>query len=405
VSASAHRTRSASSLAILVAASAAQVSVSLINYGLPSIGPDLRRTFGLSLPELGAVLTAGLLGSGLALVAAGIAVDRFGTRVSMLSAVALSSGGLVAAGLAHSKWVLFAGLIVFGLGTSVVPVAGAGELLRAYPVERRGWALGIRQMAVPLGGIISAVAFPVLRAAGGVRLPILVAAVLVGVSGIAFGVLAGPPHKAERGGTQRAAFGTILRAPGMLRLLAVAALYIVVLQSLLTFAVPTARDAGLSVFWAGAAYFVLNVAAATSRVVWGMVADRGGGTRRARTLTDIGMVAAVGAGLFAAALHVGTALVIVAVAVFAFGALGWNGVLYVAAAERVGIEYAGRAMGVASTVVFGLSFAAMPPMGALAHHFGWDALWISAVAIAAAGALVARGLDRPRVGPAPEPVR
>ena len=70
---------------MLASASAAQAAVSFVNFGLPSIGPDLRRHFGLSLPELGAVLTAALLGSGLALIAAGIAVDRLGARRATLA--------------------------------------------------------------------------------------------------------------------------------------------------------------------------------------------------------------------------------------------------------------------------------------------------------------------------------
>ncbi len=72
-----------------------------------------------------------------------------------------------------------------------MPVAGAGALFRAYPAARRGWALGVRQMAVPLGGTVAALLLPVLESLGGVRLPFLVAAVAVGVSGAVFAALAG----------------------------------------------------------------------------------------------------------------------------------------------------------------------------------------------------------------------
>src|ERR1700704_4843901 len=68
---------------------------------------------------------------------------------------------------------LFAGLLVSGVGTAVVPVAGAGALFRVYPAARRGWALGVRQMSVPLGGTVAALVPPGLESAGGVRLPLL----------------------------------------------------------------------------------------------------------------------------------------------------------------------------------------------------------------------------------------
>ena len=37
--------------------------MSFVGFGLPAIGPQLRHVYGLSLAELGAVLTANLLGA------------------------------------------------------------------------------------------------------------------------------------------------------------------------------------------------------------------------------------------------------------------------------------------------------------------------------------------------------
>ena len=92
-----------SSRAVLGWASAAQASVSLVNFGLPAIGPQLSDEFDMSLFWLGAVLTAGLLGSGLALIMAGVAVDRLGARRAMLLGTALATLGLVAAAFAPTR--------------------------------------------------------------------------------------------------------------------------------------------------------------------------------------------------------------------------------------------------------------------------------------------------------------
>jgi hypothetical protein len=75
--------------------------------------------------------------------------------------------------------------------------------------------------------------------------------------------------------------------------------------------------------------------------------------------------------------------------VFAFGAFGWNALVYVSAAERAGLEYAARAMGIASTVVFVLSSLSSPVMGTVAAHAGWDATWLVTCGLALAGAAVA----------------
>lgn len=384
--------RTYSARAVLVGASAAQAAVSFVTFGLPSIGPDMRHHFHLSLPELGAVLTANLFGAGLMLIVAGIAVDRFGSRAATFAGTALGTGGLLLAAVASSKIQLFAGLLVSGLGASVVPVAGAGALFRVYAPAKRAFALGIRQMAVPLGGVFGAASMPGLQALAGVRLPLLVAAVLLGATGAWFAIVA--EHEPLPAAAGARSFRTIFRAPGMQRLLLVAAFYIVVLQAALVYTVPSARAFGLSAFAAGATYFVLNVTAMVARLAWGRVADRGGGARRTQTLFETGVVAAVGGALFTLALHVGAAAVIPAVIVFGFGALGWNALVYVSAGERTGPELAGRSVALAATVVFLLSALVTPALGALADHAGWDAFWGTIAGLAAVGAAVAATLRR-----------
>jgi MFS family permease len=378
--------------AVLAGASAAQASVAFVNFGLPAIGPELQDEFGLSLFELGAVLGAGLLGSGLALLVAGVAVERLGARRTLVAGTSLGTAALVVSALSTTKGPLFGSLLAFGLGSAVVPVAGAGELFRVYPAGRRGWALGVRQTAVPLGGTIAALTFPALHALGGTRLTLLTTAAAVGATGVAFALVVGPPAPAAR---IPAPFRSIWRAPGMQRLLAVAACYIVVLQALLAYVVPAVREAGFSELVAASAYFAINVVAMWARIAWGRVADRGGGSRRVRTLVEIGLVSAVGSLLFAVALHGRALLVLAAAVLFGIGALGWNALVYVSAGERAAPELAARSVAVAATVVFLLSGVVTPVLGAVVDVAGWDALWLSTAALAAAGALLAAGLRRP----------
>jgi MFS family permease len=384
---------------VLVWASAAQASVSLVNFGLPAIGLELRDEFGLTLAELGAVLTASLLGSGVALFAAGVVVDRFGSRPTTFAGSLLGAAALAGAALAPSVWLLIALMAISGAALAVVPIAGMGSLFRVYAPDRRGWALSVRQMAVPLGGVIGAVLLPALDVLGGARLAVGLCAVPIAITGVCFALVAGD----VRGPGERARMGfrRIWAAPGMKRLLLVAAFYIVVLQSLLVYSVPAARDAGLSAFAAGAAFFALNVTAAVARLVWGRLADGRGGTRRVQMLVGAGWVAAAGGLVFAPALQLGSAAALAAVVLFAFGALGWNALVYVSAGERTPPELAGQSVAVAATLIFVLSALSTPPMGALAEHVGWDIFWPLVAGLAAAGALLAAGLmRRERAAPA-----
>jgi MFS family permease len=373
---------------VLAGAVAAQTAVSVVNFGLPAVGPELQADFDLSLFELGAVLTAGLLGAGVSLVGAGILVDRIGARAAMLAGTALGSLGLALAAAAPTKETLFVALFVFGIGSAVVPIAGTGALFRVYPAPRRGWALGVRQTAVPLGGAVAAILFPVLYALGGAGLTLAASACAVAVTGVWFAaVSSGDRPDARHVG--RGSLATILRAPGVPTLLAVAACYIVVLQALLAFLVPAVEAAGNSELTASIAYFAVNLAAGVARIVWGSVADRGGGARRVRTLVEVGVVASAGALVFGVALHAGPVAIVVAAVLFGLGALGWNALVYLSAGERVDPSLAGRSVAVAATVVFVLSGLATPVLGAVVDVLGWDALWIASAAVAALGASLA----------------
>lgn len=377
--------------AVLATATCAQASVAFVSFGLPAIGPELSRSFQLSLAELGAVLTAGLFGAGLALIVAGMAVDRFGTRRPILAGIALAVVGLCVAATAESTAVLGTALVVFGVGSAVVPIAGTGALFHSYPPARRAWALGVRQMAVPLGGAIAALAMPGLEDYGGAGLVFGVAAVGVAITGLLFAYAATDPPRVSSARVHQP-LRSIWRTPGIQRLLVVAAFYIVVLQAVLAFTVPAGLAAGLTAFAASATFFAVNVSAMVSRIVWGRVADGAGGSRRARTLVEVGIVAALGALLFTLALHAGPVAVIPAAVLLGFGALGWNALVYVSAGERAAPELAARSVAVAATVVFLISAISTPLLGALASLAGWDVFWIVTAVLATAGALVAATL-------------
>jgi MFS family permease len=206
------------------------------------------------------------------------------------------------------------------------------------------------------------------------------------------------------GAARRMRLDGALTARGMRPLLVVGFLYVYALGASLTYIVAAARDDGLGKAEAGALFVVLNLSAAASRLVWGRMADRGGGTRRVRTLIDCGMLAAVAGLAMAPVLHVGLLVAVPVTVALGFGCFGWNGVLYVTAGELVGPDRAARAVGVASTMVFGAGSLAAPVSGLVAEHAGYDVMWLTAAASSAAGAAFAwRALGwmrRPRTGAA-----
>jgi MFS family permease len=377
----------------LIVAVAAQAAVSIVQFGMPAIEPQIRSHLQIGPAGFGAVFAAIGLGAALVLIPVGILVDRFGARPVLFGGALLNALGYLIAASTADAWVFAGGVFLAGVGSAAVPVAGMSSLIRAFPPEKRGIVLGWRQLAVPMGGTIGSVMLPLLAHRGGVELALLCAGAATTITSAWFAVLS----RGDGGTAGSLSMEGVLTAPGMRPLLCVALLYAFPLSAALTYLVPAARSAGLTAAVAGIAFTVLNLSAAASRLVWGRAADRHGGTRRTRVLAMSGTLTTVAALLAPAALSVGPAAAIVVVLGLGFGAFGFNGVLYVTAGELVGADRAARAVGVASTMVFGATSLASPLAGLVAEHLGYDAMWLVAAVSAAGGVMVAaRVLPRAR---------
>src|SRR5579871_6807303 len=348
---------------ILVLAIASQAAYSLISFGLPAIALEIRDRLHVGVAGFGAVYAAVSLGSAIALIPAGMLVDRLGARgVLVIGGIVNGLGTLVAAGITNA-YAFSAALLVAGIGGAAVPVAGMASLLRTFEPEKRGVVMGWRQLAVPLGGTIGAVMLPLLAdSSGGVPLAMAVCAVAVTVTSVGFGLLV--EHSPAEGVVEgRTGLRSVFRVPGIRPALTVAFVYIIGLTAVLTYYIPAARAAGLSRQQAAIGFVIVNVVAGISRPVWGRVADRGGGTRRTRTLREIGIVGAVAAAVMLPALHAGAVPGLIATAVLAFGVFGFNGIVYLLVGELAGSARQGVAVGVASTVIFGSSAIIAPVAG------------------------------------------
>ena len=81
--------------------------------------PLIKDDLGVSYVALGGTVSLYYVVSGVCQTAAGFAVDRYGARRVLFLGLALTAGGALVAGLAHSYAMLVAAAIVGGLGNSV----------------------------------------------------------------------------------------------------------------------------------------------------------------------------------------------------------------------------------------------------------------------------------------------
>lgn len=383
---------------LIILAVASQASISIASWGLGALGPDLAETFHLSAAGLGAILAAGFIGNAIILIPAGTLVDRAGPRLPLILGGLASGACLILAGFAPTAPLVGGALLLYGLTAAFVAVAGTVSVFHGFTPERRGMALGFRQMAVSAGGLIAAGLLPGLAALGGIRLSLVVAGLLAAVFATLFG-LASPPGALHREAAAPRDVRGLFRVPSIWRVVAISAVHVSALTTVLNFSVPAIRDQGYSSLVGAVLFAVVSVSAMASRLFWGRIADLGRGTRRRASLRDIGIVTVVGALVFWAIAPQSPWLALPAMFVFAFGAMGANGVLYLIAGELAGPARAGQAVGLISMVLFGVSGAVSPGLGAIADALGYRSLWLCAAGFGVLSVVLTLGL--PRDDPAP----
>jgi MFS family permease len=388
---------------LLVLALACQASISIVQWGLGVIAPDLQARYDLSAASLGALVNATALGNAVALMVAGVIVDRSGPRKPLLYAGSACGGLLVVGALLTNPVGLGVALFASGVAGALVAVGATVSVFHGFPPERRGFALGMRQMSVALGGLLAALLLPLAVHLGGVRLALGLSGVLTAATAIVFAL--DTPHGplvARNDARRVVAPFAVLREPGMGTLLVVALCYITALDAVLTFAVPALRDGGASRGEGSLLFAFISLSAMAARIGWGRLADSGGGRRRISTLRDVGVLGSA-AGLATWLLWPeGTALRIAALVVLSLGALGFNGILYLIAGEMAGAARAGQAVALMSTALFGGGALAAVPLGALADAEGYRSLWLAA-AIACGLGVIATLRLHPATGRRPLP--
>jgi MFS family permease len=376
--------------AIVVMAIVSQLAISIVQFGLPALTFALQADRGFGPVEFGILFGATGVGPALALIAFGRLTDHIGARPVLLLGTLIAGGALAVVGFLDGLAAMTVALLVSGVGAAAVPVAGMTAIISEFPPERRGTLLGLRQMAVPAGGLIAAWMLPALHDAGGLELAFGVPAVLVLVTGITFGVVVGPTEQVR---STPPSFRRTFSRPLWL-VMATGALYVTALGGVLAFMIDAVHSAGFGETAAERMFMVLNISAATARVVWGIVADGGGGSRRVSTLTGLGFAGAAVALAYPVLIQGGVGVAVIGTVALAFGTLGFNGVIYTLAGELGGAS-AGVAVGAASTVVFFVGSATPPLLGYIAESQGYGAMFAVAAAACLAGALVARRIPDP----------
>lgn len=368
---------------ILATGVGSQAALSALQQGMPALGPALRDAYSLSLSQVGIVLAAASWGILLTLLLWGWLADRLGERWVIASGLGASSVVLAATSQAPSLGWLIAGLAVAGALGAASAAASGRAVVGWFPRRERGLALGIRQMAVPLGGALAAVVLPLL---GGVEAALLALslACLLGAAGAARWLREPPPPPPGRPVVDSP---PPLRDPRVWRLSVGSGLLVCAQVAMIAFVVLFLHDhRNVAAGAAALGLAAIQIGGAVGRLVAGRRSDLEG--RRIAPLRRHAL--AMAAALLLTALLADAPLALLLPALLAAGVLSmsWNGLSFTAAAEMSGRARAGTALGLQGTIMRTLSAGAGVGFGALVAATSWPAGFAILAALPLAGWLL-----------------
>lgn len=373
---------------VLAAGTAAQTSFSAVIVGLPVLAPTLRDAHDLSLVQVGVVLDALWIGTLLTLLPWGMLADRVGERIVLATGLVACAAALVGAGSAggFGSLVLLVGLA--GAAGASVNAASGRAVMQWFPASERGFALGVRQTAIPVGGLISALVLPALA----LRTSFVFLAALC-VAGAVFGaaVIREREGAVEDDALEPRGLGATLRDHRLWLLCGGSSLYLVAQLAITGFLVLFLHDErGLSEAAAAGVLAGVQVVAAAMRIGGGRWSDRLGS--RVRPLRIVGLGSAVTLAVATALLSAPLPLLIAAFVLAGGLSMSWNGLSFTAAAEIAGRMRAGAALGMQQSALAAAGAIVPPAFAAIVAASSWRLGFALSAAFPLAGVALLRPL-------------
>jgi sugar phosphate permease len=374
---------------ILTLGTAAQTAYSGVFLGIPILAPALRVEYDLTLPEVGLVIAAVNVGSVVTLLPWGLLADRLGERYVLGTGLSGASFALTVAAFAPSLAVFVVAIVLAGALGAGVNAASGRAVLGWFEQRQRGFALGIRQTAVPLGGTLAALALPPIAGEWGVRGGLIALALGCFVTAVAgvVGLREAPPEEEDLDDLVHP-----LKDERVWRLSIGSGLILGAQACILGFAVLFLHgERGLSTGEAGAVLAVTQVVGGFLRIAAGRWSDHV--RARLRPLRQLATALAVSLVVTAILTNAPLAVLLPALAIAGALSLSWNGLSFTATAEMAGRARSGAALGFQQTALSVASTAAPPVFAAIVDAGSWSLGFGLAALFPLAGLAVIRGLN------------
>ncbi|WP_345764837.1 MFS transporter [Diaminobutyricibacter sp. McL0608] len=344
--------------------------------------PLLHTERGLSLAEAGLLASTPTLGMVTTLIAWGALSDRIGERWVIASGLAVTALAAIGAMFASGYIGLGFFLLIGGMASASPNAASGRVVVGWFPRERRGLAMGIRQMCQPLGVAIAAVSIPILASTFGIPAALVVPAVLTGVSAVLCAIWIVDPPRPERSASNevdahpQAGWNPYRSTSLLWRIHGVSILLVVPQFAVSTFGlVWLVTELGFPALGAGLVIGASQFVGAVGRIGVGVLSDRVGS--RLAPLRWVAVSAVAVMLLMAVGATLGATWAAVILVVAAVVTVADNGLAYTSVAEIAGPFWSGRALGAQNTGQFLAASIVGPAVGGLITLIGFPLAFAS----------------------------
>ncbi len=344
----------------------AQTSGAVFINGAAFLIPALHDDRGLSLTRAGLLVAMPTVGIMLTLIAWGMLVDRIGERLVLAIGLALTATASLAAYFTTSFVLLGLCLLIGGMAAASANSASGRVVVGWFPPHRRGLAMGIRQMSVPLGVAIAALTIPPIARDHGVASALLVPAVICTIAAVLCLGVIDPPRPTRADAAAQGLLANPYRTSSQLWRIHFTSILLVVPQYVVwTYAlVWLMTDREWSAVSAGLLVTVTQILGAFGRMGVGALSDRI--DSRMRPLRWVAISASVSMLALAITDWLDSPASIALLVVASIATVAPNGLAFTAVAEFSGPYWSGRALGVQNTGQFIAASLVPPVFGALA---------------------------------------
>lgn len=378
---------------ILVVATFAQACACFFVQGFGSIAVQVQAEMDISNLQLGLLVSAAQLIPLIGLLIAGELLDRYSERFVVGIGTIIVGAALCGAALANSYIELLVLLAILGLGYSAAQPGGSKSVANWFAGNQLGFAMGIRQAGLPLGGAMAALLLPFIATRYSIQAAFLAGGIVAVFGATVFMLLYKSPVKIQSNPKKQldirsAITSRLLMAtdPTMRNIMLSGASLTASQYAISVFLVLYLHTSlGLDGFVATTMFFVVLGAGIAGRIVLAAWSDR---CKAGRYYPVLVCLAAVTVVLILLPILKTTNLVVVSIfmAVTGFFAYGWYGPWVAYIAETAPADRKGFALGMAMTANQ-ISVVLVPPIIGLSRDslgtfaYGWGALAIASAIV------------------------